>query len=152
MSHPLRSWIPLSAGLLLALAPGGAAARGPGDHWGGPLRHLEVALDRIELDAETEAAAHAVLDEARAERRADQKAIHEAHEALRDLLEQEEPDAEAAMVQAETLGSLETESRKADLRALLEVRALLGPEAWAELRDAMHVYRRPFRRDHGDAE
>lgn len=152
MSHPLRSWIPLTAGLLLALAPGAEARPPGGGHHGSPLAHLEAAVGRLGLDAETEAAAYAVLDEARSERRADERAIREAHEALRALLEQDEPDAEAAMAQAETLGTLETERRKADLRALLEVRALIGPEGWAALRDAMHAHRSFPRSRHGGSE
>lgn len=145
MLHPLRSWIPLTAGLLLALAPG-AQARPPGGHGPDPLGHLEFALARLDLDAETEAAAYAVLDDARSARRSDEKAIREAHEALRNLLEQDAPDVEAAMAQADALGTLETERRKAELRALLEVRSLIGPQGWAKLRDAMHPhpsFRRP---------
>jgi Spy/CpxP family protein refolding chaperone len=148
MSHSLRFWIPLTAGLLLALAPRGAAARPHAGHGGGPLHHLEAAIAQADLDADTEAAAYALLDEARAARRADENAIREAHEALRALLEQDTPDADAALAQAEKLGALETERRKADLRALLEVRALLGPERWAELRRAL---RPPGECSHRDA-
>jgi Spy/CpxP family protein refolding chaperone len=79
-------------------------------------------------------------------------AIRQAHEALRALLEQDQPDADAAMAQADNLGALETERRKADLKALLQVRALLGPECWAELSSALHPPRGRFHRDDASGE
>lgn len=111
-----------SAGVALA-RPG---HHGPGKH--GSVERLERGLERLELDDATLEAAYAILDAARESRRGVRVRMREAHDAMRSLLEQDAPDTEAVLAQAETIGALRTEARKQHLATLLEVQALLTPE------------------------
>ena len=89
---------------------------------------IERKLERLELSAETETAALAILDEARPGQRAIRARVREAREALHALLEAEPVDEAAVMAQADTVGALELEAHKVGLRTLLQVRAVLSPE------------------------
>ena len=84
----------LGACALLALAfAATAGARAFGGHGHrGPLGHLEEVLPSLGLDAETEEAIYAEIDAARESRRANREEVREAHELLRDLIQQDEPD------------------------------------------------------------
>jgi len=124
----------------LALA-GHGDSRGHGKGHGKGLGHLERAVERLELDPETREAVAGILDEARQERRSLHEELRKEHEVLRELLRAESPDAEAVMDQADHLGALRTEMRKQWLRAMLEVRETVGPERWAEMREALHERR-----------
>lgn len=143
-----RPAIALAAVAALLLFTSIAGARGPG-HRGGGLERLERAVEALELDAGTRQAVLAVIDEARAASRGDREEMRGAHEDMRALLDAEPVDEEAVFAQVELLGKLETERRKAGLRTLLTVQALL-PE---EQRDALHESMKPGegrRRGHGD--
>jgi len=122
---------------LLAAGLGGTAAwaRGPGGGCGGgPGERLERRLAGLGLPDATLDAAHAELDEARALRRDLEGERHAARERMRALLGEEQPDPAAVMAEADALGALALEARKADLRALLAIRTLLTPEQWEALR------------------
>jgi Spy/CpxP family protein refolding chaperone len=109
---------------------GGCHGHGKGDRF----ERLEAKLAELELDAGTRAAAEQVLARARSESESRREATREARRALHDLLEQEQPAVDQVMEQADALGALETEAHKAKLRTLIELRALVGPEQWQELR------------------
>ena len=98
---------------------------------------LEAKLGDLALDAETRAAAEQVLAQARTEREAQREEMRDARGALRELLEQDAPALEAVMAQADAIGALDTEAHKAKLRTMIELRSLLGPEQWQELRASL---------------
>jgi Spy/CpxP family protein refolding chaperone len=119
---------------LLALA--GTAMACP--HGGGkhrPLKQLEHRLESLDLEAETLAAARELLDQARHERRAARDVVRQARQRMHELLAEETPDVAEVLAQAESIGALETEAKKARLRTVLAVRALLTPEQWAQLQE-----------------
>jgi Spy/CpxP family protein refolding chaperone len=99
---------------------------------------LEAKLAELELDEQTRAAAQQVIATARTESEARREELSAARTALHDLLEQDAPAVDAVMAQADAVGALETESHKAKLRTMLELRSLLGPEQWSELEGALH--------------
>jgi len=115
----------------------------PGKH--GSVERLERGLERLELDDATLEAVYAILDDARSERRAVRARMREARETLRALLEQDAPDSEAVLAQAEAVGALHTEARKQHLSTLLEVQALLTPEQRERLHERVR-HRGPGRR------
>lgn len=126
--------VALAAGVTLATA---AMAR-PGHHGphrGGPLAHLERGLQALDLDDATLQTANGIIDAAREEGRSMRTRMRDAHEAMRNLLEQETPDRDAVLAQAEAIGDLQTEARKQELSTLLQVQALLTPEQRAHLRE-----------------
>jgi Spy/CpxP family protein refolding chaperone len=63
--------------------------------------------------------------------------MREARRAMHELLESDAPALEDVMAQADALGALETEAHKAKLRDMLELRALVGPETWEQLRSSL---------------
>jgi Spy/CpxP family protein refolding chaperone len=125
----------LVAGVVLAVATVGVAQpRHP--------RHMfERIAEKLDLDAETEAAVEAIVEETRPQGRALHDELREAHHALRELMSQDTPDEADVMAQAESLGELETEARKHHLATLLRIRALLTPEQRAELVEMRHKHR-----------
>jgi Spy/CpxP family protein refolding chaperone len=142
------NWMMGVAGAVLALVvvallgagtayskPRHSACHGHGK--GAGLDRLEAKLAELELDVDTRAAAARVLEQARTEREARHEQKREARRALHALLEQEAPVVEEVMAQADALGALQTEARKAKLRTLLELRALVGADQWQELQGAL---------------
>lgn len=118
-----------TAAALLVLTQSPAFAR-PG-HRDGHLayRHIEHELQTLELDEATREAARGILEAAREEGRALHSRLKAAHGEMRTLLDQQSPDAEAVLAQADVIGALRTEMRKQQLRAVLQVQALLPSEA-----------------------
>jgi Spy/CpxP family protein refolding chaperone len=146
------NWMMGIAGAVLALVvvilvgagtalskPGHGGCHGHGK--GGRLDRLEAKLADLELDADTRAAAARVLEQARTEREAQRDELKDARRALHELLAQETPAVEQVMAQADALGALQTEAHKAKLRTMLELRALVGPDQWQELRDSLHRHK-----------
>ena len=78
------------------------------------------------------------------EREALREQVHAAHQQMRALLEQEEPDVDAVLAQADVVGELHGALRKLKLRTMLGVRSLLTPEQ----REELHEGRRFGRRGH----
>jgi Spy/CpxP family protein refolding chaperone len=121
----------LALGALLVARPDAAAkssggsCRGHGAH---ALEKLERGVGKLGLDEDKLTAAYAVIDEARKERRALDVEIRTAHERMRELLEQDEPNVDAVTAQADVIGGLTTQARKIELRASVEVRSMLTPE------------------------
>ena len=116
----------LASGRTASARPqGGGACGGEGPHM---LERLERGLGGLGLDQKELDAAYAVIDQARKERRALDGEIRTAHERMRELLDQDKPDADTVTAQADTIGGLMTQARKIDLRAIVQVRNMLTPE------------------------
>jgi Spy/CpxP family protein refolding chaperone len=124
----------LGAGMAESKPKRGCHGHGPS----GRLDRLEGKLADLGLDTETRAAAARVIEQARAEAEERRDQAREERHALRELMQQDPPAVEQVMAQADTLGALETERRKAKLRTLLELRALLTSEQWEQLHERRH--------------
>jgi len=128
----------------LALAVPGLAKPGHGDHRGGPGSFLLRNAEQIGIDEATLAEIESLVDAARE----DGKALHEeqrrAHETLRALLEQDEPDTDAVMKQAESIGEIDLRMQQRELQTLLAVRAKLTPEQRAALKQRRDEMRERF--------
>jgi Spy/CpxP family protein refolding chaperone len=124
----------------VALAKGGGPGGcGGGGHRGGPgmggpsVERLERRVERLDLEAKSQAAVYAILDQARSEQRARRSELRTAHEKMRALLEQDSPDLAAVEAQSDAIGALQTAAHKASLRTLISLRPHLTKEQWAEL-------------------
>ena len=122
---------------VVAMAAGSSATAKP-PH---PGHRLECITERLDLDADTEAAVEAAIEENRSQAQALRDEIREARRALHDLLSQEMPDEAAVMAHAQALGDLETNEMKHRLAALLQIRALLTPAQRAEMVEMRHKHR-----------
>jgi Spy/CpxP family protein refolding chaperone len=94
---------------------------------------LEENADRLGLDPAVSQQIEAISIESRQRGEVIRGRLHAAHDQMRALLSQENPEEEAVMRQADTIGELETEARKDRLLGMLRVRALLTPKQREEL-------------------
>ena len=117
----------------VAAQPGGGCGRE-----GFALERLERRVGALGLDDETKQAVYRVIDRARDEQRGLDEKIHAEHERMRDLLDQDQPAPDPVLAQADAIGALATEARKADLRAMMAIRGLLTAEQWKELHEWRH--------------
>ncbi|MGH0038395.1 MAG: Spy/CpxP family protein refolding chaperone [Myxococcota bacterium] len=139
----------LLAGCLLAHPASAFDGDGPPPGWGGPPGPpgppIERMFDRLSgelgLDDETRARVEALAAADRAWQEERRVELARLKEGMRTLLDQDEPDEDAVMKQAEAIGALETEVQKQRLRTLLAVRAALTPEQRARLA-SIHSERR----------
>jgi Spy/CpxP family protein refolding chaperone len=116
---------------------------GPSPHHGGRLKQL---IANLGLDEKTLTEVNQILEVSQTERQELRRQLREAHEHMRTLLEQAEPDEATVMAQADTIGALETEAQKQRLRTILRVRAFLTPAQRAKLLEllrARHPRRAP---------
>ena len=89
----------------------------------------------------------ALLDESREQGLLHREEIRSAHREIRELLEQDAPDADLVEARVDALGALQTEAHKARLRTLLSVRAQLSAEQWQALQQEIRPRRHSsFRR------
>ena len=107
----------------------GGGRHGPGGMLGG----IERGVDQLELTPENRKAADAIFDQARTQLRVLRDSSRAAHEQMRTLLDQQAPSLEAVLAQADSIGALELEVRKAELEAMVKVRQLLTLEQWQQL-------------------
>ena len=135
-------WMKRVAALALALAivslaAGGAvASRRGGPHGPGRmLAGIERGADELDLTPETRKSLDAILDAARDQQRALRPQLRAAHEQMRSVLDADSPATETVLAQADSIGALETQSKKLELQAVIEVRKLLTPEQWKQLRE-----------------
>ena len=135
------------------IAYGESGAGRGGHHFGRGGARLEQMVESLGLDEKSMTEVKKILDASKAKRQELFAKLHEAHEHMRSLLEQEQPDEASVMAQADTIGALETEGRKQRLQTMLQVRALLTPEQRAKLleklREQPHGRRGHWK--HGDA-
>jgi Spy/CpxP family protein refolding chaperone len=125
--------------LAVFLLAGEAAARPPfAGHSMGPHgdRHgqfLDEYAERLDIDSETRKRMDAKFEASRAQAEPLHARLREGHRALRDLLNQDQPDREVVMAKVDELAAVRTQLSKLRLTTLLEVRALLTPEQRAEM-------------------
>lgn len=122
---------------LAALATAAFAGPGGGCRDGGRLQHLERRIETLDLAPETRDAAYELLDRARQQRRSVRAEMRQGREKIREMLAQDSPDQDAILAQADALGAVRLEARKAQLRTLVGLRKLLTAEQWQELQEAM---------------
>ena len=139
--------------LALPLAASGALAETHGDRlpgagapWAPPDTRLEQQLRELGLDASQLEKTQAVIADAKRTREEIDGRLQKAFDEMRTLLEQDSPDEAAVMSQADRIGAIRTEGRKAMLRALLAVRADLTPEQRQKLNEMMRRDGPPWRR------
>ena len=135
MSRGRTTFVALIGAVTMAMGSN-AAAEPPR-----PENQLECITERLDLDADTEAAVEAVVEESRSQAQALHDEVREARRALHDLLSQETPDEAAVMAQAQALGDLENKEMKHRLAALLRTRALLTPAQRSEMVEMRHRHR-----------
>jgi Spy/CpxP family protein refolding chaperone len=131
----------LAAFLAVLAAPVGAEPPGPPHpgpphHRGGPPppdAFVEWHAERLGLDEETREKIRAIANDARRASEAGRARLDAAHERLRALLDEDEPDEAAVLEQADVIGALESEERRRRLAAMLAIRSLLSDEQRAEL-------------------
>ena len=162
-----RGWT-LAAGLLaisLAGLAAGAAAQPsappnapppphgrwhPGSPPGPPFSDvLERHADELGLDADTVARIHAIAEKSREAEKPLADQLRSLHQAMREMLEADAPKLDDVMQQADRIGALETELRKARLSTMLEIRALLSPEQRQKLVQIFEARRQHWRQHAG---
>ncbi len=109
-----------------------------------PEAFLDRHADELGLDDETRAAIEAIVEAARPEGEALRAELHAARLAMRALLDQDAPDEDEVMAQAERIGQVEIARSQHRLKTLLAIRAKLSPEQRAQL-SQMHEERRARR-------
>ena len=126
--------------------------RGPG---GPPSRRfIERHAERLGIDEDTQSSIRAIVDGSHTTGREIRQSLDQAEQEMRGLLQQETPDKDAVLHQAEKIGMLRIKEQQNRLQAMLQIRALLTPEqrqAINQLRkdDRPHRRRRGRRRRHG---
>jgi len=147
---------------LMASTPTGVAEAQPPGAWGpppgdarGPWPHpppfddvLERNAGRLGLDERTRSEIRGIADAAREESRGAEAGLRALHDEMRKLLDQEAPELDGVLRQADRIGATETELSKLRLRTMIRIRGLLTPEQRQEL-VRIHEERRR-ERGHGD--
>lgn len=120
-----------------------------GKHGGVPHgRHLERALENVELPADTRAEIDQLLDSSRSTNRALRRGLRQAHREMRELMQADSPDEGAILAKAEAIGAMRTEMQKDRLLTLIRIRAQLSPEQREALTQEMASHRKGKRRGH----
>ena len=109
-----------------AFGPGGC--RGNRGLWG-----LEHGIGQLGLPPDTLQSVNKALEQARTQESAIREQIRTAHEQMHALLDQTPPNLDQVLAQADSIGSLETQSRKIELQAIVSVRGILSPQQWQQL-------------------
>ena len=133
--------LPLAASFARAEPPGGGAPP-----WAPPDARLEQQLRELGLDSTQLGKTQAILAGAKRTREEIDGRLQKAFDEMRALLEQDDPNEAAVMSQADRIGAIRTEGRKAMLRALLAVRADLTPAQREKLNEMMRRDGPPWRR------
>ena len=147
----------LLLGLLFVVAPALAGPPGGGRPPHGrkgppPIHHvLERHADRLGLDDTTRRRISTIAEEAQLRDRELHRELRARHDAMRGLLDAEEPDRAAVLALAEEIGALENQAYKLRLGSMLDIRALLTPEQLEALVEIRGEERRPDRRRSLDA-
>jgi Spy/CpxP family protein refolding chaperone len=149
-----RSLLALAAAaVLLPLLPAAVRAEPPegGHRWRDREARLEKDLAELGLTPAQDEKVRAILEQAKAARKARREAMRPEFERMHALLESDSPDEAAVMAQADKIGALKNEQHKAMLHTLLAIRAELTPEQRAKLKEKMRERGRGrwFRRDKG---
>lgn len=142
-----RSGAIIAAALAWAGFASIASANPDGRRHGPPPidRVLEHHAEELGLSEEVRAQVRAIADGVQDQENALRDALRAQRDALHELLEQDAPDPDAVMHQAELVGAAETELHKQRLRTLLAVRTLLTPEQRQQLVKIFEEKRRHMR-------
>jgi Spy/CpxP family protein refolding chaperone len=97
------------------------------------LRHA----DELGLDEATVQAVEALVSDAEADREADKEAMKAHHDAMRALMDADDFDADAVRAQHAKVQAMRAEAATERLETTIELRLLLGTEAWQQLHAAM---------------
>jgi len=116
--------------------PGPGGPRGPG----GGMGMLQHKLSKLGLQPDQQSKIQAILDAAKPQREQLKAQMHKAFDDMRVLLDQDTPDQNAVLAQADVIGQLTTEAHKDMLTTLLAVRAELTPAQRAKLKEEMHAH------------
>jgi Spy/CpxP family protein refolding chaperone len=151
--RPTR-WLNLAAlaaaVLMLQTAPAFAdPPGGPGGPGGGGMEgRLEYKLSKLGLQPDQQQKIQAILDAAKPQRQQLRTQMHKAFDDMKVLLDQDTPDQNAVLAQADLIGQLTTEAHKGMLTTLLAVRAELTPDQRLKLKESMRGRGGRFRRWH----
>ena len=135
-----------------ALTVAGVTAAGSGGHHG-KMRGKALAsvlidnAERLQLDEATRAQIQEIGEAARRERKSLAESARNERKVLHELLSVDSPDEAAVLAQADVVGAIQTEKRKAGLRGALALRALLSSDQRAELAQ-IQTEKRERRREH----
>jgi len=118
------------------LVAGHAAANRHGGRprHGSMLGRVERGVEKLELAPETRKSVATILDQARSQQRVLRDQLHAAHVQMRALLGEPAPSTDAVLAQADSIGALQTQAKKGELQAIIQVRHLLSAEQWQQLR------------------
>jgi Spy/CpxP family protein refolding chaperone len=94
-------------------------------------------IQKLGLDATQQQKVQAILDAAKPQREEIRGRVRQAFQDMHALLDQDTPDQNKVLAQAEVIGQITTEAHKHMLTTLLAVRAELTPDQRAKLK-AMH--------------
>jgi len=115
--------------------PGPGGPMGPGGMGMGP--RLEHKLAKLGLSPDQQTKIQGILDAAKPQREDLRNRMRKAFEDMRLLLDQDTPDQNAVLAQADAIGQLTTEAHKDMLTTLLAVRAELTPAQRLKLKEEM---------------
>ncbi|MEZ4468123.1 MAG: periplasmic heavy metal sensor [bacterium] len=135
-------------GVVLALAAlflASPAVAGPGGPPPGRLpsaKQLERLADDLGLDDATRERLKGQVKATREALKEKNKAVRAGREELKGLMQADTPNRAAVMAKIEDLGRLQTEIKKVQMGALLDLQASLTPEQRAKLRERMGEMRK----------
>ncbi len=113
---------------------------GPGGGPGEPGAHFAKMIDKLGLDATQQQKVQAILDAAKPKRQEIRGRMRQAFQDMHTLLDQDAPNRDAVLAQADRIGAITTEAHKAMLTTLLAVRAELTPDQRAKLKQEMQEH------------
>jgi Spy/CpxP family protein refolding chaperone len=123
------------AAAILATGLTSSAAWSFSRHGGG--HRFERAIERLDLDADTQARVDALFDAARPAQRELARSLREQGEELRELMKDPAATEEAVVAKVDAISKLSAEMRKQEIRTAFQVRALLTPEQRQQLAEKM---------------
>ena len=115
-----------------------------GKHKGGKLLNPERfarLADELNIEPKMRASLTAQLEAVRTEHHAQREAVHAEKKALRALMDAESPDRAAVLAQVDRIGAQKLAMKKAEIIAMLDLRAALSPEQRAQLKTKMDARR-----------
>ena len=139
LTHTIRLAV---AALALAAGTAAVAHAGAGEgcrhgkhgEFGHRFERMEKRVDALGLDDATRQKVHAILADAREQRRAGWEQMRASRQEMHDLLARPDVTEAELMARVDADSALRVEAKKAKLRTLLSIRALLTPEQWEAFR------------------
>lgn len=121
----------------IASPPGGGDFGERHRHRGPPPLHLIIQenADELGLSEETQAQIEAILEASRADHQALRAELEELHEGMKAFMDSEPVDAAAVLSQVASIGAVRTDLEVLRMSVMLDIRALLTPEQWEQLKE-----------------